>query len=172
MKKFYLFILLAIFVYIAGCTQPSDSSITTTTPTTPVKDIRPVNCTVFDANNTSMNDVLITITYDTSKYSDGFLRGEMITTTWADAYGNFSAYLNRSVGYNFKVTKRLGYTASKQDDYSVILNPTDNGCIIKPIIPTPTPTLTTPTPVTWGGSRVYTPREIADGLKGFIDFIF
>lgn len=147
MKKLCLIILLTIFVYIAECTsQPSDSSITTSTPTIPVKDIRTVTCRVFDAKDTAMGGASIIITYDTSKYSDGFVRSDISSVpAIADEYGNFSIPLNRSVQYNFTVTEEHGFTPiGKQDpyNYNKILNPPDNGCVLKPNIPTPAPTPT------------------------------
>ncbi len=177
MKKLYLIILLAIFVYIAGCsTQSNDSSITTSTPTKPIRDIRQVNCSVFDAKDVVMGGATIYITYDSAKYSDGFLLDKKDTSIYADENGNFIAYLNRSVVYNFTVTEEHGFTPIGQQNpysYSIILNPPDGGCILKPNIPTPQPTPTSGIKKSWG--NIPSPEEFSknagEAAKWFGDFV-
>jgi hypothetical protein len=146
MKKLYLIILLAIFVYIAGCAAPSsNSSITTSTPTTTEKIRDTLYCSVFDANDKPMPSATINISYDPSKYSDGFIgSNSSFMNRQTDGNGDFSIPLNKSVQFNVIVIEQLGFTSSKQDtySYSTTLNPMDK-CIIKPIIPTPTPIPTT-----------------------------
>jgi hypothetical protein len=148
-KLFIIIIILSLFVYLAGCTSPSrNPPATPSLQTISEKNLHTVNCTVFDANNMPLAYASITITYNSSEYSDGFIYGSnlsvMIVKT--DENGNFSLPLNKLVPYNFTVAKQ-------RDGFSTLFIPTDDECLIKPPSrlpshPVPVTTLTLRSPTT------------------------
>jgi hypothetical protein len=149
MKKLLILLFLSLFVYLAGCISlPGDPSDTPSNQTISEKNLHTVNCRVFDVNNMPMGYASITITYNSSEYSDGFIYGSnlsvMIVKT--DENGNFSLPLNKLVPYNFTV-------ARQHDEFSTLLIPTDDLCLIKPTSqvtspPVPVNTLTMRSPTT------------------------
>ena len=156
MKKLLILLLLSQFVYLAGCTSlPGDPSDTPTNQTIYEKNLHTVNCRVFDANTLPLANASITITYNSSEYSDGFIYGSnlsvMIVKT--DENGNFSLPLNKLVPYNFTVAKQ-------QDEFSTLLIPTDDVCLIKP-----TSQLTSP-PVPVNTLTLRSPTTLQELIKG------
>jgi hypothetical protein len=157
-KLFIIIIILSLFVYIAGCTSPSrNPPATHSLQTISEKNLHTVNCTVFDANNIPLAYASITITYNSSKYSDGFIYGSnlsvMIVKT--DENGTFSLPLNKLVPYNFTV-------ARQRDGFSTLFIPTDDECLIKPPSRLPSP----PVPVTTLTLR--SPTTLQKLLEGVI----
>ena len=156
MKKLLILLFLSLFVYLAGCISlPGDPSDTPSNQTISEKNLHTVNCSVFDANNMPMGYASITITYNSSKYSDGFIYGSNLSVmvVKTDENGYFSLPLNKSVPYNFTVAKQ-------QDEFSTLLIPTDDVCLIRP-----TSQLTSP-PVPVNTLTLRSPTTLQELIKG------
>jgi len=134
MKKFFVLLLLAMFVTLTGCTSESGNSSSISNQTTSEKQLQTVHCRVFDAIDRPMSDAIITISYDPSKYSEGFITGrnESIRNTRTDENGNFSISLNRSITYNFTISESDFIPKRNPYSYSTVLIPLNNECILKP----------------------------------------
>jgi len=107
MKKFYVLLLLAILATIAGCTSESGNFSSISNQTGSEKQLQTIYCRVFDAINKPMSDAIITISYDPSRYPEGFIAGrnDSVRNTRTDENGNFSISLNRSIQYNFTISE-------------------------------------------------------------------
>jgi len=158
MKKFYVLLLLAMLVTIAGCTSESGNSSNILNQTSSEKQLQTINCRVFDAIDRPMSDAIITISYDPSKYSDGFIpgRNESVRTTRTDENGNSSISLNRSIQYNFTISESDFISKRNPYSYSTMLIPLNNECILKPTITALQPA---PAPETKSDRADYPPVE-------------
>jgi len=141
MKKFYVLLLVAMLVTITGCTSESGNSSSISNQTGSEQQLQTVNCRVFDAIDRPMSDAIITISYDSSNYSDGFIpgRNESVRNTRTDENGNFSISLNRSIPYNFTISESDFIPKRNPYSYSTMLIPLNNECILKPTITVPQP---------------------------------
>jgi hypothetical protein len=156
MKKLLLLVLLSLFVYLAACISlPGDPSDTPLNQTISEKNLHTVNCRVFDANTLPLANTQITITYNSSEYSDGFVYGSNLSVmrVKTDENGNFSLPLNKLVRYNFTVTRQ-------QDEFSTLLIPADDVCLIKP-----TSQVTSP-PVHASTLTMRSPTTLQELIKG------
>jgi hypothetical protein len=156
MKKLLLLVLLSLFVYLAACISlPGDPSDTPSNQTISEKNLHTVNCRVFDANTLPLANASITITYNSSEYSDGFIYGSNLSVmrVKTDENGNFSLPLNKLVRYNFTVTRQ-------QDEFSTLLIPADDVCLIKP-----TSQVTSP-PVHASTLTMRSPTTLQELIKG------
>ena len=134
MKKFFVLLLLAMLVTITGCISESGNSSSISNQISSEKQLQTVYCRVFDAIDRPMSDAIITISYDPSKYSDGFIPGknESVRNTRTDENGNFSISLNRSIQYNFTISESGFIPKRNPYSYSTMLIPLNNECILKP----------------------------------------
>ena len=145
MKKIFVLVLLAMLVIITACTSESGNSSSISNQTSSEKQLQTINCRVFDAIDRPMSNAIITISYDPSKYSDGFIpgRNESVRNTRTDENGNFSISLNRSIQYNFTISESDFIPKRNPYSYSTMLIPLNNECILKPTItalqPAPAP---------------------------------
>jgi hypothetical protein len=156
MNKLLLLVLLSLLVYLAGCISlPGDPSDTPSNQTISEKNLHTVNCRVFDANTLPLANTSITITYNSSEYSDGFVYGSNLSVmrVKTDENGNFSLPLNKLVRYNFTVTRQ-------QDEFSTLLIPADDVCLIKP-----TSQVTSP-PVHASTLTMRSPTTLQELIKG------
>jgi hypothetical protein len=156
MNKLLLLVLLSLLVYLAGCISlPGDPSDTPSNQTISEKNLHTVNCRVFDANTLPLANTQITITYNSSEYSDGFVYGSNLSVmrVKTDENGNFSLPLNKLVRYNFTVTRQ-------QDEFSTLLIPADDVCLIKP-----TSQVTSP-PVHASTLTMRSPTTLQELIKG------
>ncbi|HJX56911.1 MAG TPA: carboxypeptidase-like regulatory domain-containing protein [Methanoregula sp.] len=134
MKKIFVPLLLAMLVIITGCTSESGNSSSISNQTISEKQLQTINCRVFDAIDRPMSNAIITISYDPSKYSDGFIpgRNDSFRNTRTDENGNFSISLNRSIQYNFTISESDFIPKRNPYSYSTMLIPLNNECILKP----------------------------------------
>jgi hypothetical protein len=156
MNKLLLLVLLSLLVYLAGCISlPGDPFDTPANQTIYEKNLHTVNCRVFDANTLPLANASITITYNSSEYSDGFIYGSNLSVmrVKTDENGNFSLPLNKLVPYNFTV-------ARQQDEFSTLLIPTDDVCILKP------PSQATSPPVPASTLTMRSPTTLQELIKG------
>lgn len=147
MKKFFVLLLLAMLISITGCTSESGNFSSISNQTGSEKQFQTIHCRVFDAIDTPMSDAIITISYDPSRYSDGFIpgRNDSVRNTRTDENGNFSISLNRSIQYNFTISESGFIPRRNPYGYSTMLIPLNNECILKPTIsalqPAPVPAI-------------------------------
>ena len=95
------------------------------------KQLQTINCRVFDAIDTPMSDAIITISYDPSRYSDGFIlgRNDSVRNIRTDENGNFSISLNKSIQYNFTISESHLIPKQNPFSYSTMLIPLNNDYI-------------------------------------------
>jgi len=139
MKKLFVLLLLALLVYLEGCSMESDNF--SRNQTISENEVYPIHCHVSDAHGTPMRYTIVTISYDSSRYSGGFGPGKnyRVMNTRTDENGNFSMPLNRSIPYNFVISEPGFSPLQNPYSYSTVLFPSNNECIIKPDVSTSQP---------------------------------
>jgi hypothetical protein len=139
MKKLFVLLLLALLVYLEGCSMVSDNF--SHNQTISENKVYPVHCHVSDAHGAPMRNIIVILSYDSSLYSDGFGTGKKysIRNTKTDENGNFSMPLNRSIQYNF-LTSEPGFSL-KNNLYSngSVLFPSNTECLLKTTVSTSQP---------------------------------